>query len=307
MRNDIEERGIRHPLEVRLIDGVIQLVDGERRLRCVKTLGFKDVPCHVHEEMSDEEAWATAWRANDTAKEIGDNASASLVKHWKEKGYSDQKILDITNRSTQWLHQMYVLGKLDSFCFDAYTSGRVGLRVALDLAKIEDEEVRVKVCELGIKEAEITWKEQQSKIDKSVLNAENKFEIAEARLVAAESIGTLEDEVEAGLEVEKTKENLDKANEEKTKHSETKPQMKKKHLLKASKKAGGKVNSFLGKKKIERCLTDIEGLIETDESEVAYPEHLRLAKTLIKSFLEGENDVTKIFEGYYAQEEECEV
>ena len=308
---DIEERGIRNPLELRwktLENGskILQLVDGERRYRCADRLELSHVNCHVHKEMTDEEAWATAWRQNDTAKQIGDNASAALVKYWREQGYNDEKILAITGRSTQWLLQMDTLSGLDTECFKAYSKGQVGLRVALDLAKVNDKEMRVKLLRTGIEEAEKTWQEQKQTLDKKLDKASDKVESTEAVASAARLMGKEEDQDKADKNVEKAKANVEKVKEDKEKHESSKPQMKQKQLTKAVQKHGAQasVNTFVGKKKIEKALEQINLFIENEGSDeegevIAELTHLNIAKRLLDSFLNGESDIKNIFKSHY--------
>lgn len=55
LKQSIAEKGVIQPITVRVIDSGYELIAGERRLRAVKDLGFRDIPAYVLNVTSDEE------------------------------------------------------------------------------------------------------------------------------------------------------------------------------------------------------------------------------------------------------------
>jgi ParB-like chromosome segregation protein Spo0J len=315
--NDVKERGIRFPLECRWEkdeddEHFIQLVDGERRLRCAERLELKTVLCHIHEEMSDEEAEKVAWRSTETARNFSENAQAHWVRRKRAQNYTDKQILNITGRSGQWLFQMDKLGGLDDVCFHAYCEGKIGLRVALDLADMENEEERIALCEETIKEGIRVFEFQGEKLKKAEDRAEDKVETAQATATAARLLGDKEAEDEAEQDLADAEEHLEEAKAATEAHDKSKPQGKTKQLRQAAKKLGvdGKVSQFVGKVKIKKCLDKIEAAIKNDgvdpdsdeEELLGEIEDLRLVRKVIQAFLAGEHDIVKILKSFYTAE-----
>lgn len=63
IRGSIQRDGILVPLTVRKKDGYYELIDGERRVRLAKELGYKTVPCTVI-DVDDETARRMVWKVN---------------------------------------------------------------------------------------------------------------------------------------------------------------------------------------------------------------------------------------------------
>lgn len=311
--SDIMERGILDPLIIRIVDGQQQLVDGERRLRCALKGKLSNVPCHVYENMSDEEAWKIAWRANDTAKSIGENATAALVKHWRQNlGFDDAKILQITNRTSQWLRQMDILGNLDTRSFDAYAKGLVSLRVALQLSQIRDLSLRQQLLNETLEDAQHdhdAWVERQKKL---ISRMSDRVETAEAILVAAEIMGSPESQKNAQQEVVKAEEALAIAHAELEDHQNDVPQAKNKNLSRASRAVGTrKTTSSLTKAKLEKSLEKIDRYITDEGYEgddfVGELDHLHIIRHVIDTILSGSDDFKKMLEDYYNSGESEEI
>jgi hypothetical protein len=318
LMSDIKERGIINPIICRCItpegipcenvDGyILQLVDGERRLRASLNLELNVVPCLVYENMSDNEAWICAWRSNDTAKSIGENATAALVKHWRQSGYNDDQILKITNRTTQWLRQMDVLGNLDNQSFEAYAKGMLSLRVALKLALIDDIELRHNLLEKTLADAEEDHQELIAKDLKAVDRAKEKVEIFKAEYEVDEVMGKNVDKIE----INQAENALENAKQELEKHENNPHQAKAKNLAKASKLVGAEeVSSALTKAKMLKISNAIDNWIENEGRDgnefIGHLEHLHLAKIIFSACLNGDDNIKKVFVDYYEFIEELD-
>lgn len=311
LSSDIKQRGIITPLICRWLtpDGipcgriaaaVLQLVDGERRLRTALALGLQTVPCIIHENMSDDEAWMNAWRSNDTPRAIGENATAALVRHWRQHGYNDQQILDITNKTAQWLRQMDTLGNLDEQSFDAYAKGLLSLRVALKLALIESIELRHELLAETLADAERDHNELIARHRKAVEKAEEKIEDIKAVVGLAAITG----EKINPADIAQAQGALANAAGALANAAGNQPQAKAKNLTRASKKVGAKeVSSALTKAKMKICLEHVESWIEHEGNDgdefIGQLEHLHLAKGLLSACLNGDDNMKKVFADFY--------
>jgi hypothetical protein len=301
---DIMERGITKPLILRVLNGQLQLVDGERRLRCALKGDLPAVPCYIYDEMTDDEAWTVAWRENDTSKAIGENATAALVKHWRECGWNDDKILTVTKRTPQWLRQMDTLGNLDPECFAAYTKGFLSLRVGLKLAVIDDMALRRELLEETLADAKADHEEWLAKQHKVISRIEDKMESAEARIVAAQLMGSEQEQEEAVKELAKHEEALQEANELLENEQTTIPVAKQKNLTRASRKVGARhVGSALSKSKIKKCLKQVDEYIENEGMDgdefVGEVEHLQIVRHVLNTILLGNDDFKHMLSEYY--------
>jgi len=309
---DIQERGIMTPLICRWVtpDGkpctantegvILQLVDGERRLRVALSLNLATVPCFVYENMSDDDAWKVAWRSNDTPKAIGENATAALVKHWRARGYTDQQILTITNRTSQWLRQMDTLGNLDNESFDAYAKGLLSLRVALKLALINDPAIRHELLTETLADAERDHEEILGRHRKAIEKAQEKIETVQAEKEIAGLMGQ-----EIGEDEIKNAENTLKEAEKAFAEEQANPaQAKAKNLTRASKQVGARqVASSLTKAKMGKLLKQFDKWIENEGQDggefVGYLSHLHLGRNILMACLNGDDNMKKVFADYY--------
>jgi hypothetical protein len=257
--------------------------------------------------MSDEEAWKVAWRSNDTAKAIGENATAALVKFWRQKGYDDTMILQITNRTSQWLRQMDILGNLDTKSFDAYAKGLLSLRVALQLSQVRDINLRQQLLDETLADAQHdqqAWVDRQKKI---IDRMADKVETAEANLAAAEIMGSPESQEIAKKEVAKAEEALAQASAQLEEHKNFVPQAKNKNLSRASKAVGTRqTTSSLSKAKIEKCLEKIDKYIIDEGYEgddyIGEVDHLEIIRQVLNTILSGSDDFKTMLKEYYESE-----
>ena len=79
IRGSITRYGIRAPLTVRQRDNYYELIDGERRLRLAKELGYETVPCHVT-DVDDEAARRLVWQMNTLRKPYAPKETAFHLK-----------------------------------------------------------------------------------------------------------------------------------------------------------------------------------------------------------------------------------
>ena len=103
---ELRVHGIRDPLECRLHPskpGMFEVVDGRRRLRTAKILGFETVPCMVN-DLDDATAYALAFSKNHHRKSINKLEEALWIKRMKEKlNLTDDDIATRVAKSRQWV------------------------------------------------------------------------------------------------------------------------------------------------------------------------------------------------------------
>lgn len=84
IRGSIQRDGILVPLTVRKRDGYYELIDGERRLRLAKELGYKTVPCTVI-DVDDDTARRMVWKVNTLRQEYTPKEKAYYFKKLQEE------------------------------------------------------------------------------------------------------------------------------------------------------------------------------------------------------------------------------
>jgi len=84
IRGSIQRDGILVPLTVRKKDGYHELIDGERRIRLAKELGYKTVPCTVI-DVDDETARRMVWKVNTLRQEYTPKEKAYYFKKLQEE------------------------------------------------------------------------------------------------------------------------------------------------------------------------------------------------------------------------------
>ena len=91
LRGSIMKDGIASPLVVRQIDTGYELIDGERRAKLAKELGYKTVPCQVI-EADNEKAMRLVWRLNVERKDYTPKEKAYHFRNRQREGMSLREI-----------------------------------------------------------------------------------------------------------------------------------------------------------------------------------------------------------------------
>jgi hypothetical protein len=158
----IRREGLHHPPHCRWFNDGVQVVDGERRSRCIQKLIAIGAECWdkdskqfvsaselyakipvVISEMSDEEALIFNFSASESSKNFGDAAAVVYVKHLRKCGLSDKEIKDLVGHEDSWLRQTDKLCDLDDDCFLALCQNKITRTVASELLEIENMEDRL--------------------------------------------------------------------------------------------------------------------------------------------------------------------
>jgi ParB/RepB/Spo0J family partition protein len=85
--NDIAENGMRQRIDVRPsphVKGKYEIIDGNRRKKVVEMLGWGTAPCRI-KEMTDQEAYETAFTVNNNRRSLSDDEKGRWFKIMLEK------------------------------------------------------------------------------------------------------------------------------------------------------------------------------------------------------------------------------
>lgn len=232
LRNSIQDEGLENPIRLRVKEGkknFLEVINGERRLRCVEQLCERDVPCFDAESnsqrpasemyewiecriefMDDEMALRCALKPNETSEVIGELASLNVVKTLRDSGFDDQDILKATGKSISWLRETEKIIGLDEVCLGYFENEKINRKVALHLAQIEDAEERIATLEKINEAAMARHSEKIKQAEKKVSNANKDQECQETAAHLAKKSG---DDEAAEQHIEKSKKAKKRAEE----------------------------------------------------------------------------------------------
>lgn len=220
---DIKEEGLMSPLICRWIikdEGnlIIQVLDGERRWRCIDKLVstsekvwcrgqkkwrpatevYKTVPCRIVTG-NDKEALKIAFMVSDRSINWGEAAVAKLIRRLRNCGCGDEEILETTKKSAQWLREQDRICALDDLTFSYLTDGKINRAFALRLTEIDDQDRRHQHLRAAYDDALTCYKQEIQKAEDDLEKAVEKEEYAEAELDEAVAKGQDTTEVETKL------------------------------------------------------------------------------------------------------------
>lgn len=203
LREEIRLHGLNHPLRCRWFPyseaqdsaQAVQLVDGERRFRCLSYLISHNIPCKdpvtgkmvPAQElyatipcniswMTDTEALQIALQGNETSVRIGPGAYIGLVRYLQDCGKTDEQVLELCCKSPDWLCKTKHLLELDEASLTALCEDRINRRVAQMLLKEPDAESRATLLTkaLAATDARI------AQLEANMTEADLEFELAQA-------------------------------------------------------------------------------------------------------------------------------
>lgn len=254
LRESIQSDGLMHPIICRWYINEnnelrLQMIEGERRCRSIRTLVesnvecwskiknkmlpakevYKTIPCRIIVG-DDKECLRVAFTILDNSIDWGgESVKTRIVMKLRQANCTDEEILKITKKSSAWLRDETILCGLDDKTFSFYETEKINRSVALRLSKMDIEE-RHKVLEDAYEKAEEEYQEELSEVENEVNKAVDAEEVAEANLELMKESEDEESIEEATKEFEKAKEKLEKKKEKKEKIKQKKPKVKTKHL-----------------------------------------------------------------------------
>jgi len=212
LKNSIQDEGLENPIRLRVIEegkkSFLEVINGERRFRCLEELCERNVPCfdcstdedrnasEIYEWvdcridfMDDRTALRVALKPNATSEVIGDAASIHVVNVLKESGYDDQEILKSTGKSISWLRETEKIIGLDEVCLQNFEQNKINRTVALHLALVKNVDERLEMLQKIKDSAEIRRSDKMKKIDDRMAKTEQEIECEEASAHLAKKYG----------------------------------------------------------------------------------------------------------------------
>jgi hypothetical protein len=271
LKNSIQDEGLENPIRLRVIENgkksFLEVVNGERRFRCIEELCERNVPCfdssidddrpasEIYEWvdcridfMDDKTALRIALKPNATSEVIGEAANIQVIKTLKDSGYDDQEILKLTGKSISWLRETEKIIGLDQVCFEHFEQDKINRTVALHLALIEGVDERLELLEKIKQSAEIRHANKVKKVEEKKSKTDQEIECEAAAAELAKKYGDEDSAEEHSAKSEKAAKKA-KAIEDEHKKLSSKP-------AKATSK-DLEVSSPLSHKKIQSLYIDL--------------------------------------------------
>jgi hypothetical protein len=300
LKNSIQEDGLENPIRLRISEdrNFVEIINGERRFRCINDLCEKNIPCFNPETksrqpadeiydwidcrvefMDDKAALAIALKPNETSETIGDLANINLIKILRESGFDDQEIIKTTGKSVSWLRETDRIISLDETCLEHFKNEKINRTVAIQLALIENAEERIDLLEKIKQVAEKRHVEKINKTSEKINKATQNKEIQEASAKFAKIKGDEVSEEEFNKKAELEKQKIEKAEKEFENLSSKSATATSKDIEKI------KINKPLSHKKIKSIYVDlINKIIENegfDEEDNSYGLDLKTLESVV--------------------------
>lgn len=259
LRENIKTDGLNHPLTCRWVHREnhdqyvdpdsyenqdelseiirVQVVNGDRRLRCIEKLIKSKANVFSHElndvapaaevyefidcivlTMDPLTAFRYSYNGNDKTSPMGPTADVVNVRRWRQWGWTDEQILNVSGRKSSWLKDMDDLNQyLDETTFQSLANNEINLSIAKSLTRIENLEERLERLEQVKIEAIKRVTAKKEKLQSELEAAERRRELAEAEIAVAEHIGDDEGKAEAEEKKQRAEERRDEIEQEKGK------------------------------------------------------------------------------------------
>lgn len=319
LRNSIQDEGLENPIRLRVkTEGkknFLEVVNGERRFRCIEELCEKKLPCFHPETgeqvaadelyewidcriefMDDETALRCALRPNETSEIIGDLANINVVKTLKLSGFDDQEILKATGKSISWLRETEKIMGLDKVCLAHFEDEKINRTVALHLASIEDTEQRIATLQKVSEAAAVRHSEKIAEIDRKISKANMDQECHDTAAHIARKAGDEESAAAHSDIAERAKKKAESGENEKEKLAKKGATASSKDLEKASKS-----NKPLSHKKIKSIYMDLiqqiidaEGIDENGDSLGINLEMLAVLSAVLSEIMNGNKNAMEV-------------
>ncbi len=138
----IATKGLIHPLTVTAEDGKYRILAGHRRLIAVRGLGWQEVPCSIM-DLDGRKAEDITVEENLVREDINDLDLGFFLKHICDReGLSQRDVGARYGHSGAWANRYIRLTKLDDDTREAIQEGVLEGRVALELDRVDNEELR---------------------------------------------------------------------------------------------------------------------------------------------------------------------
>lgn len=142
LKGSILRDGILVPITVRKKDGVYELIDGERRTRLAKELGYKTIPATIV-DVDDATARRMVWKVNTLRKDYKPNEKSRYFKKLQDEGMSLSGIARECDESRSNINAYLNIFKLPKEYQKRVWDGIIPIRVIDALSSLLKEGVDV--------------------------------------------------------------------------------------------------------------------------------------------------------------------
>jgi len=177
LKGSIEKEGLIEPLLVRTNGDIYVIIDGNRRFRAVKELGWKDVDCIII-DADEEKSYHLAYLKNTERNNLNPIEVALHLQTIKDKfRYNNEELVRqgyAPHRST--LDNKISLLSLPGDIQQKIAEGIIKPTIGYHLAKLKDEDLRRKVSEEVLASPEITTTKVEQKVKSLIDSRKNQGE-----------------------------------------------------------------------------------------------------------------------------------
>ncbi|MFQ6135107.1 MAG: ParB/RepB/Spo0J family partition protein, partial [Nitrososphaerales archaeon] len=135
IKGSVERDGILVPLTVRKKDDYYELIDGERRWRVSKELGFKTVPCTVI-DVDDVTADRMAWKVNTLRRDYGPKEKAYHFREHQKEGSTLRGIADTHDLDQRMVKAYLNVFKLPEKYQELVWNREISIGIILELGSL---------------------------------------------------------------------------------------------------------------------------------------------------------------------------
>ena len=147
----IKENGLIQPIVVRKVNGIYQIIAGERRYRACCSLNMKQIPCII-EDYDDKQTQTLAIIENIQREDLSPLEEAKAYQALiKEYGYSQTELADIVGKKQSTIANKLRLLKLSDDVQFSLNQKQITERHARALLSLPTEELQLKIIKKAIK------------------------------------------------------------------------------------------------------------------------------------------------------------
>ena len=176
LANSIAEKGVVQPITVRRFEHGYQIIAGERRCRCVRDLGIKEIPAYILDINSDEEMMELSIIENIHREDLNPIDIANSYRRLVEECHlTQEQIAQKVGKDRATVANFLRLLKLPRQIQDSAQSGELSMghaRALLSLTKTEnqlDMWKKIRSANLSVRQVEQAVKKLDEKQKKKVL------------------------------------------------------------------------------------------------------------------------------------------
>ena len=172
----IKEKGLLHPIIVRMIDDGYEIVAGTRRYKACKLLGWRKILSHVV-ELDDKDAFEVSLIENIHSKNLNPieeaKAFQDYVNNYGWGGISD--LATKLGKSVSYVDKRIRLLELPKDVVDSLSAGSLSVSVGDELLPLKEKEQQSKLAEL-IKKRKLSSR-QVRELKAEMKNSDNPYDV----------------------------------------------------------------------------------------------------------------------------------